>query len=192
MRVLVNYASRFGGTREIAEAIARTLDDAGVRVRCSPVQDAPDLERFDAFVIGSAVYFGRWLPAATDFVRTHAGLLVHRPTWLFSSGPLPVPAGEADEALVDETEPEELPALRDLITPRGHVVFAGTLQPQRLRLRDRALRTLPAGRAALPAGDFREWDRIEGWAASIAQQLDTPSSDVPVPPSGTTTTDDLW
>jgi menaquinone-dependent protoporphyrinogen oxidase len=30
---------------------------------------------------------------------------------------------------------------------------------------------MPAARAALPAGDFRDWPAIEAWAAQIAAEL---------------------
>ena len=48
------------------------------------------------------------------------------------------------------------------------------LKPGRLGFAHRALRKLPAARAVLPEGDFRDWDEIEAWAGSIARALGTP------------------
>jgi menaquinone-dependent protoporphyrinogen oxidase len=43
---------------------------------------------YQAYVIGSAIYAGRWRPEARDLVEQHAELLRTRPVWLFSSGPV--------------------------------------------------------------------------------------------------------
>lgn len=50
-------------------------------------------------------------------------------------------------------------------------MLLGALDPSKLGFRERAIRSLPAGRALLPEGDFRDWAEIEGWAAGIAQDL---------------------
>jgi menaquinone-dependent protoporphyrinogen oxidase len=43
--------------------------------------------------------------------------------------------------------------------------------PTSLTLPEKAMRKLPAGKALLPEGDFRDWDDIDAWAASIAADL---------------------
>jgi hypothetical protein len=55
--------------------------------------------------------------------------------------------------------------------PRGHHVFFGALDPRKLTFAERSLRKLPAARAALPEGDFRDWPEIDDWAAGIAREL---------------------
>jgi len=86
MSVLVTYASMYGATEEIATRVAETLREAGQEVQVLPVQEAGDVTRFDAFVIGSAVYFGAWLKDAVKFVEQNQATLSTRPVWLFSSG----------------------------------------------------------------------------------------------------------
>lgn len=55
---------------------------------------------YDAVVLGSAVYVGRWLEPARELVDAHAEELAARPTWLFSSGPIgDPPKPEADDAV---------------------------------------------------------------------------------------------
>lgn len=172
MRVLVAYASQHGATREIAERIAERLRLAGLSVEARPAAHAGDLAEFDAFVIGGAAYIGRWLKDATELVAANAGLLAGRPTWLFSSGPLgtePVDAEGHDQR--ESAQPKEFPGFRESIHPRATRVFFGALDPARLGLRDRAIRALPAGRALLPEGDFRDWSEIEAWADGIAVEL---------------------
>jgi len=48
-------------------------------------------------VIGSAVYMGRWLPAARDLIEGHREVLSAMPVWLFSSGPLGDPSVPVEE-----------------------------------------------------------------------------------------------
>jgi menaquinone-dependent protoporphyrinogen oxidase len=61
VRVLVTAASRHDATREIAEAIADGLSRRGVDAEARPVDQVTSLDGFDAVVIGSAIYMGRWL-----------------------------------------------------------------------------------------------------------------------------------
>ena len=88
--VLVAVAGRHGATASIAEEIAsvlrRELPEAQVEVR--DAADPGDLTRFDAVLVGSAIYMGRWLPAARHLVESHRAQLAAVPLWMFSSGPL--------------------------------------------------------------------------------------------------------
>ena len=65
--MLVAYASRHGATREIAEAIAAALLARGVTADARDVATIDGLEPYDAVVLGSAVYFGKWLEPARAF-----------------------------------------------------------------------------------------------------------------------------
>ncbi|WP_214041287.1 hypothetical protein [Methanoculleus sp.] len=72
-----------------------------------------------------------------------------------------------------ELEPKEIGEFRETIRPRGRRVFSGALDPGRLGLQHRLIRKLPAGRALLPEGDFRNRDDIEAWTGGIARTLET-------------------
>jgi len=176
MNVLVAYATRHGATRGIAERIAGRLSAAGLQADAKPMKAVGDLAGYSAFVFGSAAYIGHWLPEAVEFVRANRAVLTDQPTWLFSSGPLctePTNAPARGQRVA--AEPKELPELREAIRPRDHRVFSGALTPDKLGFRDRAIRTLPAGRALLPEGDFRDWPDIDAWAEEIARELATVS-----------------
>ncbi len=164
MSVLVAYASKYGATQGIAERVAEVLRAAGRATEVRPTKAVGDLAGFDGVVVGSAAYFGHWLKEATEFVRRYEADLAARPVWLFSSGPLGTEATDAEGRDKRVTaEPGELAQLRELIHPRDHRVFFGALEPGKLGLRDRLIRTLPAGRALLPEGDFRDWPAIDAW-----------------------------
>jgi menaquinone-dependent protoporphyrinogen oxidase len=92
MKVLVSAASRHGATAEIAErigdVIGRRVAAFGGEVTVLPPERAEHLDRFDAFVLGSAVYMGHWAPSAREMVENYHVAFAGRPVWLFSSGPI--------------------------------------------------------------------------------------------------------
>jgi menaquinone-dependent protoporphyrinogen oxidase len=160
MRVLVTVASKHGSTAEIGTAIAGILAEAGHTVLEQDPEDADDPARYDAVVMGSGVYAGHWIREAKAYATEHATTLRERPVWLFSSGPLgepPQPAGDP----VDVTD------LITLLEPRGHEVFAGSMDRSSLGFGERAI----VGMVKAPYGDFRDWTAINGWAGRIAQEL---------------------
>jgi menaquinone-dependent protoporphyrinogen oxidase len=165
-RVLVVVATKHGATRGIAEAIVRELSDGddGRAMRLAVVlqdaEHAPSPAGFDAVVVGSAVYAGRWRESARDWVGAHAAALRERPVWLFSSGPIGSPPFPPDE-------PHDVHPLTQLVGARGHQVFAGRLDKELLSFGERAMVT--AMRA--PLGDFRDWDAVRAWAAQVAGEL---------------------
>jgi menaquinone-dependent protoporphyrinogen oxidase len=172
MTVLVVYASKHGSTRQVAERIAVTLRAAGQSADAVSTENAGDLTGYDAFVVGASTYYGHWLKAATEFTRAHKAQLAERPVWLFSSGPLGTEATDAQGGDPREgAVPKELGELQEVTGARGHRVFFGALDPDGLTLPERTLRRMPAGRALLPEGDFRDWDDIDAWAGGIAREL---------------------
>jgi menaquinone-dependent protoporphyrinogen oxidase len=171
-RVLVAYATHHGATRGIAERIATTLGRAGLEASAASVDEAHDLAGYDAFVIGSAIYAFRWLGEAHNFVNRNRQLLAGRPVWFFSSGP--VGTATVDEKGRDvRQEPREIASLRDQVRARDHRIFFGAFDPaaKPIGMLERISRAMPATRDLLPAGDFRDWDEIDAWASSIADEL---------------------
>jgi menaquinone-dependent protoporphyrinogen oxidase len=177
MRILVAYATRHGATRGIAERIAATLERSGLDVALQAVESANALADYDAFVVGSAAYMGRWIDEAASFVRRNRDVLASRPVWLFSSGPVGTETVDAKgRDVIRAAEPREFAELADTIHPVDERVFFGAFDPDAKpiglaeRLGARFMR-LPSVREALPAGDFRDWPQIEAWAEGIARQL---------------------
>jgi len=175
MRILVAYASKYGATKGIAERIGEKLRAAGHQVEVRPAElggAVAGYGAYGAFVIGSAVYFARWMKEATEFVRRNRFALAHRPLWLFSSGPLGTKTSDAQgRELTAVSEPKEIAEFRESVKPRGHRVFFGALNRGKLGFAHRAVTKLPAARKLLPEGDFRDWQDIEAWAESIANEL---------------------
>jgi menaquinone-dependent protoporphyrinogen oxidase len=165
MNVLVTAASRHGSTREIAEAIGQELAARDIRVVVLEPAEVRDIREYDAVVLGSAVYAGRWLEPATALVARSGAAFDGRPVWLFSSGPV----GDPSRKLVQKmgADPVDLPAIERATRSRSHRTFAGRLERRRLSIPQRIALTIVRGFE----GDFRDWPAIRLWASEIADAL---------------------
>jgi len=99
MNVLVTVASKHGATMQIAEAIGRALAKADIGAEVVAPDEVRSLKGYDAVILGSAVYAGRWLDEAKRFVEREAPALAERPVWLFSSGPIGDPPKPEEEPI---------------------------------------------------------------------------------------------
>ena len=179
MRVLVTFASKHGSTAQIAETVADAIrhqlrdPDADSYsttpmipvVHVCDVEQVESLDGFDAVVVGSAVYMGRWLHSARAFVNQHAIALANLPLWLFSSGPIGLPLRPTDP-------PADIDEIADVMHIRGSAVFAGKLDGQQLHIAEKAV--IMALR--VPSGDFRDWNDINRWGTTIGLSLLTSSA----------------
>lgn len=172
MKVLVAYASKYGATKGIAERIGEGLKRRGLEVDVSDCKDLDKASGYDAYVVGSAAYIGKWRKDARQFVQRNTEELGAHPVWLFSSGPVGTDTVDAEgRDVLTEAAPKEFAEFDDLIHPRGRQVFFGAFHPDKIRGGDRLATWLPAVKNLLPAGDFRDWDAIDAWADSVATEL---------------------
>lgn len=164
--ILVTYASKYGATAEIAEKIGAVLREEGLPVEVYPVDRIRDLTPYTAVILGSAVYIGKWNKEAVEFLQNHEKTLADRAVWLFSSGP----TGEGDpvELLEGWRLPAALQPVADRIRPRDIAVFHGYINPERVSFIEKwAVKNV----VKKPFGDFRDWDAIVTWSATIADEL---------------------
>jgi menaquinone-dependent protoporphyrinogen oxidase len=166
MTVLIAVASRHGATQEIAEAIGKRIHASGFAVDVIKLPDSseygprPDPAQYDAVVLGSGVYLGRWLAPAREFIKHHAETLNGMPVWAFSSGPIGHPSA-------DDGQHTGIAAVLSAVHPVDYRVFGGKLDPDVLGLAERVLATVI--RAA--EEDDRDWNEIATWAEEIAEAL---------------------
>ena len=165
-RILVTYASKHGSTGEIARAIAAELRERNLDADCVDVEVA-SLGVFDAVILGSAVYAGRWRHEARRFLKKHRDELSKVPFWIFSSGPV----GESAEKDVENSskwlEPHRVLELAEAAGVRGHIVFGGRLpmDPQGF-VENAMVRNTPE-----EFSDARDWVAIRLWADEVAEVL---------------------
>ena len=96
MRVLVAYGTKRGGTEGLARAVGQGLVDAGHRVDVLPAQRIESLDRWEAVVVGGALYAWFWQRDARRFVKRHVEELQQLPVFFFSSGPLDFSARDSE------------------------------------------------------------------------------------------------
>jgi menaquinone-dependent protoporphyrinogen oxidase len=96
--------------------------------------------------------------------------------WLFSSGPLGTDlVDENGRDIFEVTRPKEFDELQTMVHPRGEQIFFGAWDGDAppIGFGERFLKLMPASKATMPTGDFRDWPAIDAWAAEIAAELVT-------------------
>jgi menaquinone-dependent protoporphyrinogen oxidase len=167
-RVLVAYGTKYGATAEIAEKIGQVLREAGLAVDVRRANQAGDPAAYQAVVLGSAVYIGKWRKEAVKFLQDNEQALARLPVWIFNSGPLG--EGDAAELAGEYGFPKGLRPITDRIRPRDIVIFHGAIDLQKLNRLDRWM----FRNVSSTVGDFRNWDAIAAWASRIAAALQEP------------------
>ena len=74
-KILIAYASKFGSTGEVAEAIGEVLCQEGNTVETKWVKNVKDLNNYDAVIIGSAIRYDKWMSEAKEFVKANRKIL---------------------------------------------------------------------------------------------------------------------
>jgi len=157
--ILLAYASRFGSTQEVAETITAALRQAGLEVDNQPMQEVKRLDKYDAVVLGAAIYNARLHPDALLFLSQHQETLRQRPVAIFALGPL----STSDAAMLRsrrqlDKELEKYPWLK----PVALEMFVGKLDPSKLGFFERLGTT---------ASDHRDWNAIRIWANALPARL---------------------
>jgi menaquinone-dependent protoporphyrinogen oxidase len=165
-KILITYASQYGATKEIAEKIGEVLGQAGLQADILPVDSVRDLTPYRAVVLGSGIYAGNWPKKGSTFLTTHEKSLAERPVWIFTSGP----TGKGDPiALVQGKRlPDSLWPVVNRIHPCDVTVFHGNIDPAKINF---FLKFVIKNIVKAPFGDYRDWDMITTWSATVAEAL---------------------
>lgn len=163
-RTLVAYASRAGSTAEVAQTIGDVLREHGLAVDVRSVKDVDDVSPYDALVLGTAIWAGKPLPELQRFLKDRCDAIADLPIAYFIQC----------DTLREYTPANQQIALgyvaplRRMHEPVGVGLFAGRrslsgVHPLLVWIVKRVFR--------IEEGDWRDWDRIKAWAATIALRL---------------------
>ncbi len=166
MKILVSAASRHGATDDIARAIAEALSSEGIDAEVRRPEEVASVAGYDAIILGSGVYAGRWLGPVKQLIERESAALSTKPVWLFSSGPLGDP-------LKPDRDPEDVELMLKRTHAVGHRTFAGKIDKRQLGIAEKTIFAV----VRAPEGDFRPWPAIAEWASEIAGAMRSRSTE---------------
>ncbi len=159
--ILLVYATRYGSTEQVAETVADTLRQAGLRVDLLPMREVKSLEPYDAIVLGAAIYNTKWNPDAHAFLSQHEEILQRRPVAIFSLGPTTRnPAAKKGSLRQLDKDLEKYPWLK----PVALEMFVGRYDLSKLGLGS-------VGRL-IPLRDQRDPNVVRAWANALPAQFE--------------------
>jgi len=158
-RILVTYATRAGSTAEVAAAIGETLGKRGFAVDVRPVKENPNVNDYQAVILGSAIRMGNWLPEAVDFVKNHQAALAGKQVALFCVHML----NDGEDEASRSARLSYLNAVRGLLNGAEEAYFTGKFDFARLSFLDRMI----AKMVKAVEGDHRDWNKINTWANGL-------------------------
>lgn len=166
--VLVAYATSYGSTREVAEAIATSLRECGLAVDVQPAREVSSLADYGAVVLGAPLIMFHWHKDAHKFLSRHREALGQRPVAIFTLGPVSVPRNDKEWQDSHVQLDKEL-AKYPWLSPVAIEILGGKFDPKELRFPMSWL----ASKA--PASDARDWDAIRAWASGLCAKLTSAS-----------------
>ncbi|MHC1770297.1 MAG: flavodoxin domain-containing protein [Flexilinea sp.] len=158
-KVLVTYASSYGSTQEIAEAVADTLRIHNLSVDLQFIKNIRTLDGYNAVVLGAPIYMFHWHKDVRNFLSRFKRVLEGGlPIAVFTSGP---------SFLGDEKEWQEVRSQvnQELtkyswLKPVSVEIVGGRFDHKKLRF---PYNFIPALNK-LPDSDLRDWVAIRAWA----------------------------
>ena len=162
--ILVAYATKYGSTQEVAEAVAAALREGGQAVDCQPAKNVRSLDGYGAVVLGAPLYMFHWHKDAKSFLSRHQQALMVRPVAVFAMGPLKDEAKDWQDVRAQlDKELAGFPWL----APVAAEVFGGRHDPAKLTFPHNLIPALKQ----MPATDIRDWAAIRAWALGLTAKL---------------------
>lgn len=82
-KILVVYESKRGSTAEAAQTIADVFCSSGFQVDLAIARFVTDLSAYDGVIIGTPIYFSKFLPGIDRFLENHKTALSEKTTAFF-------------------------------------------------------------------------------------------------------------
>jgi menaquinone-dependent protoporphyrinogen oxidase len=158
-KILIAYASKYGSTGGVADAIGKELCARGVSADVALIKNVKNIGSYQGVVVGSAIYMGKWMSEAMDFVKKNKDVLRRMPVAYFLvCMTLSKPTEKNRTEVLAYMDPilKEAPELK----PVGLGTFAGAMHYENLSwIYKKILKS-----KGTPEGDYRDWNAIRAWA----------------------------
>jgi menaquinone-dependent protoporphyrinogen oxidase len=169
-KILITYASEFGTTGEVAEAIGKILCREGNTVETKWVKHVKDLHNYSAVIIGSAIQYDRWMPEAIEFVTANQNILSKLPVaYFFTCLVLSKQTEKAEHRALAYSD--KLYALVPQVKPISVGRFAGVLDYGKMPLGFRLIAKGIYIIFRVQEGDYRDRDAIRAWTKDVHSKL---------------------
>ena len=147
-----------------------TLCEQGFRADLRWVQNVEDVTRYDGVVLGSPIYWGFWLPPATEFLEQQQQLLEGRRVAYFVLANVVANDQDTPENRQKVMDVFVAPVLKDFptIKPVGDIgIFGGRIQRTDLT----AFETFMMDLFGYEDNDSRNFAKVKAWSEEIARAL---------------------
>jgi menaquinone-dependent protoporphyrinogen oxidase len=168
-KILVTYATKYGSTQGVAEAIASQLRENGHAVDLIHTRDVRSLAGYGFVVLGSPLYMGSILGDASKFLVRCKVELSRLPAAFFVLGPL-----EKTPKDINDVQVQLDTVLNKMVwfKPQVIEIFTGAVDQSKLRFPDSLLKMAGKGENnPMRTRDCRDWDAIRAWADSLEKSL---------------------
>lgn len=163
--ILVGYATRYGSTQEVAEAITAKLGERGFQANLRLLREVKTLNGYSAVIIGAPLFMFRWHKDALNFLSRQRSALSELPVAVFALGPTHDPHDD-QEWQNSWAQLKKALAKFSWFKPVALEMFGGKYDPSKLGFPINKL----AGDA--PATDIRDWPAINAWSSSLAGKFE--------------------
>jgi menaquinone-dependent protoporphyrinogen oxidase len=163
-KILVAFATQYGSTKEVAEAIVSVLRENGIEADLRPLREVRTLNDYYALIIGSPLMMYRLHNDMHGFLSRHRQALLKLPVSVFALGPVHDPH-DAKEWQDSQSQLDKELAKLPWFKPVEIKLFGGRFDPKLLRF--------PMNKLAgpEPATDIRDWEEIRAWAGALAKKV---------------------
>ena len=165
-KILIAYTTAAGSTAEVAQAIGQEISGEDRVVEVLKTKEVKDLSPYRAVIVGSGIRAGQVYRDTLAFLERHQAALSRVPVAYFVVCMTMKDDTEENRCQV-ETYVNQMREKAPQVQPLEVGLFAGKMDfkalPLPLRLIVKAMKS--------EEGDFRDWDAIRAWAASVRPLL---------------------
>jgi len=165
-KILVIYDSKFGSTTEIAEFIGKHIPTGDQTVDAKPIDEVQNLNPYNNVIIGSAIQYNKWLPAARDFIIKHENELSIKNVSCFLVC-LTLARDNEKSRKEAESYAKEIESLVPKVKVQNFGKFAGVLDYSKMSFAQRILAKGIFLILGIKEGDYRDWNEIENWTMNL-------------------------
>jgi menaquinone-dependent protoporphyrinogen oxidase len=174
-RVLIGYGSRYGSTAEIAEAMAKTVQEVSAQVDLINLKKETlpsPLQNYDLVVIGSGIQAGRWTKEPLEFIKNNMNALSQTKVAIFvvcGYAASPDKCDFAQSEFLDKIA-EAYPGLSPISTG----LFPGVFDFSKYNFAVRAfvkrmVKQENPGQVVPEKIDFRDWQMVNDWITKLVK-----------------------